>query len=155
MAHFHSLNERLKECHKDKAILETYFRTTAQKIRAKIQRQRQVRERMTAAQKEKMLKKDRKIAEERELFQEAKKAEPGLTYHQHQADLLIAQFNKNNPTPSEHKEGGVLPVTESERKASSGGRKTRRKRRRKKKKSRRKRKTRRRRKKRKTKITAE
>ena len=61
----------------------------------------------------------------------------------------------DNPTASEHKEGGVLPVTESERKASSGGRKTRRKRRRKKKKSRRKRKTRRRRKKRKTKITAE
>ena len=40
MAHFHSLNERLKECHKDKAILETYFRTTAQKIRAQLKRTR-------------------------------------------------------------------------------------------------------------------
>ena len=152
MTHFHSLNKRLIECHNDKALLETYFRTTAQKIRAKIQRQRQVRERMTAAQKEKLLKKDRKLAEERELFRAAKEKEAGITWQQHQADLLVAQFNKNNPTPSEHKEGGVLPVKESERKASSGGRKTRRKRRRKKKKSRRKRKTRRRRKKRKTKL---
>ena len=55
MAHFHSLNERLKECHKDKAILETYFRTTAQKIRAKIQRQRERVKKMTAAQKRKTI----------------------------------------------------------------------------------------------------
>jgi len=97
---------------RDLKLLEKYCNTTADKIRAKIQRQRERLKNMTGTQKDKMRGNRLREARERELFQEAKKAEPGLTYHQHQADLLLAQFNKNNPTPSKSK-------------ATSGGRKTR------------------------------
>ena len=66
------------------------------------------------------------------------------------ADAAVRENALRNPGPSEHKEGNMLPPTDSEFKDRTGGRKTRRKRRRKKKKSRRKRKTHRRRKRRKT-----
>lgn len=162
------ISRALKECKEDKARLykecdtltshlsrdlktfEKHFGTTAQKIRAKIQRQQQ----------------------ETRDFQEAEKT--GLTYSEWEADRIIkelaaeqaakakaaaakakadAAVRENalrNPGPSEHKEGNMLPPTDSEYKDRTGGRKTRRKRRRKKKKSRRKRKTHRRRKRRKT-----
>ena len=114
---------------RDLKLLEKYCNTTADKIRAKIQRQRERLKNMTGTQKDKMRGNRLREARERELFQEAKKAEPGLTYHQHQADLLLAQFNKNNPTPSEFKEepSGALETTDGESKATSGGRKTRKK----------------------------
>jgi len=148
------LSRALKECKEDKARLykecdtltshlsrdlktfEKHFGTTAQKIRAEIQRQREQQQRMTAAQKERFTKADQEMRD----FLEAKKVDPELTYHQWQADRIIEEM----------KRGDVMPPTPSEFKNPSGGRKTRRKRRRKKKKSRRKRKTHRRRKRRKT-----
>ena len=151
MANFFTLNKRLKECHNDKALLETYFRTTAQKIRAKIQEEQLRQGRMTLAQKERVRQNRLRSARERALFQAAKQKDPKLTLAHHQADLFLQDLaaGKVKFAPQYPEEGGP-PVTESESKATSGGRKTRRKRRRKKKKSRRKKKTRRRRKKRKT-----
>ena len=130
------ISRALKKCQQDKAILEKYFRTTAQKIRAEIQRQREQR---------------MKAARENALFIAAQKEEPGLTLGHHQADLFLKDLaaGKVKFAPHYPEERGP-PVTASEYKATAGGRKTRRKRRRKKKKSRRKRKTHRRRKRRKT-----
>ena len=144
------ISRDLKQCKADKAILEKYFRTTAEKIRAEIQKQREQR---------------MKAERENARFIAAQKVDPTLTLGQHAADLFLedlaagkVKFASQPPergplvppvTASEHKEGEP-PVTASEYKATAGGRKTRRKRRRKKKKSRRKRKTRHRRKRRKT-----
>ncbi len=130
------ISRDLKKCQQDKAILEKYFRTTAQKIRAEIQRQREQR---------------MKAAKENAAFLAAQKVDPTLTLGHHQADLFLQDLAAGKiKFASQYPEESGPPVTASEHKATAGGRKTRRKRRRKKKKSRRKKKTRRRRKKRKT-----
>jgi len=130
------ISRDLKKCNEDKAILENYFRTTAQEIRAKKEQVRQMR---------------MKAERENALFIAAQKEDPGLTLGQHQADLFLQDLaaGKVKFAPQYPEERGP-PVTASEHKETAGGRKTRRKRRRKKKKSRRKRKTHRRRKRRKT-----
>ena len=135
------ISRDLKKCKEDKATLETYFRTTAGEIRAKIKRRQERLQKMTEQARQMRM----KAAEENARFKAAQKAEPGLTLGEHKADEFLQDL-----AAGKVKFAQVPPVTPSEHKATAGGRKTRRKRRRKKKKSRRKRKTRHRRKRRKT-----
>jgi hypothetical protein len=143
MAHFYTLNKRLKECHNDMDFLKKNG-ITVDRVKAE-------RRRRDAAAKAERRRRDAAAKAGRRRMDVAARANAAVGPLGADAvfrDILLDQQKQNNPTPSE--QGEVLPVTASESKASSGGRKTRRKRRRKKKKSRRKKKTRRRRKKRKT-----
>ena len=136
MAHFYTLNKRLKECHNDMDFLKkngiTVDRVKAEKIRR------------DAAAKAERRRRDAAAKAGRRRMDAAARANAAVGPLGADAvfrDILREQKIKN-PTPSEYK---TAPPE-----ATTGGRKTRRKRRRKKKKSRRKKKTRRRRKKRKT-----
>jgi len=113
---------------RDLKLLEKYCNTTADKIRAKIKRQREQQQRQREQQ-------QRQREQKQMSFQEAQQEEPGLTLGEYQADLFLKDLaaGKVKFAPLHTEERGP-PVTASEYKATAGGRKTRRKRRRKRKK---------------------
>ena len=130
MAHFYTLNKRLKECHNDKALLETYFRTTAGEIRAKIKRRKERLQNMTVRQKQqarqmRMRQKEQarqmrmKAAEENAAFLAAQKKEPGLTLGEFKADLFLQDLAEADRRSEAERRAEAERKAEAERRASA------------------------------------